>query len=76
MGNEQMTVTSVVNLLPSNKEQVAVFSQGIKDAILNGDVNPLDILVQLKMVEKTLDVLTDKEVEQEILLHIFISVWM
>ena len=67
MENEQMTVTSVVNLLPSNKEQVEVFSQGIKDAILNGDVNPLDILVQLKMIEKTLEVLTDKEVEQEIL---------
>ena len=62
-----MTITSVVNLLPSNKQQVAVFTQGIKDAILNGDVNPLDILVQLKMIEKTLEVLSDKDVEKEML---------
>lgn len=63
----QMGIMSAVNLLPSTKEQVAVFTQGIKDAIINGDVNPLDVLVQLKMIEKTLEVLKDKEVESEIM---------
>jgi len=70
MENEQMSqmsVMSVVNLMPSNKEQLAVFKKGIKDAIVDGDVDPLKALQQLKMIEKVLDVLTDKDVEKTIL---------
>lgn len=63
----QMSVMSVVNLMPSNKEQLAVFKKGIKDAIVDGDVDPLKALQQLKMIEKVLDVLTDKDVEKTIL---------
>ena len=63
----QMSIMSVVNLMPSNKEQLAVFKNGIKDAIVDGDVDPLKALQQLKMIEKVLDVLTDKDVEKTIL---------
>ena len=64
---ENLSIMSAVNLLPSTKEQVTLFTQGIKDAIVSGDVNPLDVLVQLKMIEKTLEVLKDKDVEAEIM---------
>ena len=64
---ENLSIMSAVNLLPSTKEQVVTFTRGIKDAIVNGDVNPLDVLVQLKMIEKTLEVLKDKDVEAEIM---------
>ncbi len=46
---------SVISILPSNKEQVKVFSRKLKDEILASDHDPLKILVQLKMIEKIID---------------------
>lgn len=64
---EEITVLSVVSLMPSTKQQVESFTASIKQSVLDGDVNPLKLLVQLKMIEKVLDVLKDSDVEKEIL---------
>lgn len=64
---ENMGVLSAVNLLPSNKQQVQVFVSSLKNSIMEGEVDPLNLLVQLKMIEKTLEILKDKDVEKEIL---------
>jgi hypothetical protein len=55
---------SVINELPSNKFEINRFVTTIKAEILAGNEDPLKILKQLKMCERTLDVLlTDKELE-------------
>ncbi len=55
---------STLSILPSNKEQVQVFSRKLKDEILANDKEPLKILVQLKMIEKVIaDILKDEEVD-------------
>jgi hypothetical protein len=58
------TTLSVINLLPSNKEQLQKFVRIVKDEILANDKEPLKILVQLKFVEKTIeDILEDEEID-------------
>ncbi len=49
------TALSTLSVLPSNKEQVKVFSRKLKDEILAATHDPLKILVQLKMIEKVID---------------------
>lgn len=62
------TTLSVINLLPSNKEQVKVFSASLKNEILANDKKPLPILVQLKFIEKVIaDILKDEEIDYHFL---------
>lgn len=62
------TMLSVVNLMPSNKAQIDVFKRGIKAEILANEQNPLPILVQLKMAEKTIsEILKDDEIDEHFL---------
>ena len=64
----QMSIMSTVNLMPSNKDEVKTFAEGIKQAIINEEVNPLEAIKQLKMIEKVLKVVfTDKEVDEALL---------
>jgi hypothetical protein len=56
-----METLSVINLLPSGKEQIATFVSTFKSEILNGTKKPLHVLVQLKMAEKTIKQILDDE---------------
>jgi len=58
------TTLSVINLLPSNKEEIKRFEASLKSEILANDRNSLPILVQLKMIEKVIaDTLKDEEID-------------
>jgi len=62
------TTLSVINLLPSNKAQISVFKDTLKSEILANDKDPLPILVQLKMAEKTIsEVIKDDEIDEHFL---------
>ena len=62
------TALSTLNILPSNKEQVVLFSRKLKDEILAAEHDPLKILVQLKMIEKIIaDTLKDDEIDYHFL---------
>ena len=62
------TTLSVINLLPSNKAQISVFKDTLKSEILANDKDPLPILVQLKMAEKTIaEILKDDEIDEHFL---------
>jgi len=59
---------STISVLPSNKEQVALFARNLKNEILANDKNPLPILVQLQAIKKVIeDVLTDEEIDYHFL---------
>lgn len=62
------TTLSVINLLPSGKEQVEIFVRKFKDEILANNTNPLKSLVQLKYAEKTIaEILKDEEIDYHFL---------
>lgn len=62
------TTLSVINLMPSGKDQVATFVRSIKSEILSGDKKVLPILVQLKFIEKTIDeILKDADIDKAFL---------
>lgn len=68
------TALSTISVLPSGKQQVATFTQKLKNEILASDRNPLPILVQLKYIEKVItETLKDEEIKyhflKEFLLH-------
>jgi len=56
-------VTNTLNLLPSNTAQVALFVQKVKDEVLSGDYNVLDVLIQLRAAQDAIDILNkDSEI--------------
>jgi hypothetical protein len=62
------TALATISNLPSNKEQVKVFSRMLKDEILANNADPLKTLVQLKFIEKTIaDILKDEELDYHFL---------
>jgi hypothetical protein len=62
------TALATISNLPSNKEQVKVFSRMLKDEILANNTDPLKTLVQLKFIEKTIaDILKDEELDYHFL---------
>jgi hypothetical protein len=63
-----MNSTSVITLMPSNKEQITTFVNNAKDLILSGNENPLKIAVQLKAMEDTIKHLRgDNDIKEAIL---------
>lgn len=54
-----MTTLSVINVLPSSKEEIATFVQDAKERILAGYENPLKIASQLKAFEEVIKELRD-----------------
>ena len=59
---------SVINTLPSTKVEVAMYVRKIKSEILANDKNPLPILAQLKMAEKTIkEILADDDIDNHFL---------
>ena len=62
------TALSVLESLPNNKDQVKTFVRSLKNEILANTKNTLPILVQIKMVEKTIEeVLKDDEIDLKFL---------
>ena len=59
--NEQMTVNSVVSLLPETKEQISTFVQRIEESALNGYESPLFLYKQAKNMEAIAKQLTASE---------------
>lgn len=55
---------SIINELPSNEGEIKRFTAAIKREILSGGDDPLRVLKQLKMVEKTIaGLLKDKDLD-------------
>jgi transposase len=62
------TALAVLGELPNNKAQIKTFVSSVKNEILSNTKNTLPILVQLKMVEKTLEeILKDEEIDLKFL---------
>lgn len=55
-----MNATSVVNLLPSTSDEVNRFANNVIQAVKNGEENPLQMLVQIKAMEKAFKIILDK----------------
>ncbi len=64
MENDNIGALSVINLLPSTKDQVNTFANLIIAQVKSGDLNPLTLKAQLKFIEKTLDAI-DKGIKDE-----------
>jgi hypothetical protein len=61
------TEISTLNQLPSTTDQIATFVRHVKDEILSGEYNPLDVIVQLRAAQKALEVLNfDPEIEDAV----------
>lgn len=56
---------SIINNMPSTLDQVARFVSKVKDEALSGEYNPLEVLKQLRMAQKALEILNkDEELEE------------
>lgn len=55
-----MTPTSVINLLPSTSDEMNRFANNVIQAVKNGEENPLQMLVQIRAMEKAFKIITDK----------------
>lgn len=53
--DNQIGAISAINLLPSTKEQVKMFSEIVINEVEAGNVNPLDLKAQLKFIEKSIE---------------------
>jgi len=49
-----LTATSILKLMPSRKTDIKSFHEAIKQQLLNGEVYPLELLANLKIIERTL----------------------
>lgn len=61
-----METLSVINLLPSSKEQVKIFSNDIVSQVKAGVINPLTLKMQMKFIEKTFSEI-DKEIKDNVM---------
>ena len=55
-----MTPTSVINLLPSTSDEMNRFANNVIQAVKNGEENPLQMLVQIRAMEKAFKIITEK----------------
>lgn len=55
-----MTPTSVINLLPSTSDEVNRFANMVIQAVKNGEENPLQMLLQVRAMEKAFKIITEK----------------
>jgi hypothetical protein len=53
--NNEMSVVSLVRMLPETKQQIETFSNMVVNSIINGEVNPLEVDYQLKCFEMAID---------------------
>lgn len=50
----ELTATSIISLFDTNKEQRASFAGAVLAAIKTGDINPVDLHINLKKMEDTI----------------------
>lgn len=55
-----MTPTSVINLLPSTSDEVNRFANNVIQSVKNGEENPLQMLLQVRAMEKAFKIITEK----------------
>lgn len=53
------TALGTLKLMPSNLEQVSRFSKQLVQSVMDGETNPLQLLVMLRALEKTSEVVID-----------------
>jgi len=51
---KELTILSIIKLLPESNEQVLTFSENLKSVLDSGDINPLDVLLCIKGFEKVI----------------------
>ena len=54
------TALSTLRLLPFSKQQVEVFADQIKNELESGNVNPLELAIYFKSIEKTVEKVSEK----------------
>lgn len=60
-----MTVLSTLTILPENKEQMAVYQQGVKDAFINGEHDVLKLYKQIRLfVDSISETIKEKEIKE------------
>lgn len=60
-----MNALSLINELPSTLDQVARFVSKVKEEALSGEYDPLEVLKQLRMAQKAIELLNkDEEIEE------------
>ena len=59
-----MNVSSVLNLLPSSNKEIKSFVEKVKDDVLEGDICPLELSIQLKCLSVLLEYIKeDKDIK-------------
>jgi hypothetical protein len=53
------TPAGLMHLMPSTGSQITSFSNGIVQAVRRGEENPLDVLLQIRAMEKALKIILD-----------------
>lgn len=61
MEQTDLTPTSILSLLESNKDQRQAFISNLMNELDNGNVDPLKVHMQLKSIEKIIDELTNTD---------------
>lgn len=51
---------SLMHLMPSTSQQITTFSRGIIEAVKNGEENPLDVMLQIRALEKSFKFILDE----------------
>jgi len=57
---KNMTPVSVINLLPSTSDEVNRFANNVIQSVKNGEENPLQMLLQVRAMEKAFKIITEK----------------
>jgi hypothetical protein len=59
-----MNALSTITIMPSNGQQLTTYKQALKNEILSGAHDPLEVLKMLKFAEKAIgDILKDTDIE-------------
>lgn len=59
MNDLPQTALGTLKLMPSNLQQVAKFSKQLVQSVMDGETNPLELLVLLRALEKTSETVID-----------------
>ena len=61
-----MSVISAMKLMPTKKQEIKTFHSLVKQALMEGRIMPLELLSNLKTIEKTVkDILSDNDISDE-----------
>lgn len=57
---ETMTPMGAMMLLPSTKEQVQLFAEGIISEVMEGNANPLNVHLQITAIERAVEIIKER----------------